>query len=104
MMLVDRDVLLAVMQTDLSLAGLVLVFTGFILSKGESFSSRRGDKYQYLALCSFVTIGLAMVSAWACLDALESKQWDFIHPLVLFKTVLVATGLYVLVSGWMLRP
>lgn len=45
----DKEVVLAVLQSDIALAGLVLVFSGFVLSKADRFDTRYGDKYKWLA-------------------------------------------------------
>jgi hypothetical protein len=43
---VEKDVILAALGSDIAIAGLVLIFSGFLATKAESFDgSRSGDKY-----------------------------------------------------------
>jgi len=51
--MVDRDVIEAVLGSDIAIAGLVLVFAGFLLTKAESLrGSRSGNVYNWLAVVS----------------------------------------------------
>ena len=99
----DRDILLAILQSDLALSGLLLVFAGFLVSKSDSYNTRRGDRYRYAALASGVPIFTAIISAWACVDALGNWHW-WGSSLWFFKAVLALTAAYIIASGWMLRP
>jgi uncharacterized membrane protein len=91
----ERDTLLAVLQSDLALAGLILVFSGFIMSKAETYDTRRGDKYRYLAAFGAIPIIMALASAWLCIDAIEGNQWNADHALPALKVVLSLTAMYV---------
>ena len=99
----EKDVLLAILQSDLALAGLILVFAGFVISKADSYETARGDRYRYLGLSSILPIGAAILSAWACVDAVDGNYW-FAANLPFFKLVLALMMVYILIAGWMLRP
>jgi uncharacterized membrane protein len=99
----ERDALLAILQGDLALAGLMLVFAGFVISKAETYQTRGGDRYKYAGLASIIPISTAILSAWASVDAVGGNYW-FAASLSFFKLVLVLTMAYILVAGWMLRP
>jgi hypothetical protein len=42
----DREMILAILQSDIALAGLTLVFSGFLITKADSFGSRYGDRFK----------------------------------------------------------
>jgi uncharacterized membrane protein len=92
----ERDTLLAVLQSDLALAGLILVFSGLIMSKAETYETKRGDKYRYLAAFGAVPIVVALASAWLCIDAIGGNQWNADHALSALRVVLSLTAVYVL--------
>jgi hypothetical protein len=99
----EHDVVLAVIQSDLALAGLILVFAGFLIAKSDTYETKRGDKYRYLSLFSGIPIASAIASAWACVCVLEGWQSP-VSILGSFKVVLGLTSAYILLAGWMLKP
>jgi hypothetical protein len=96
----ERDTILAVLQSDIGLVGLVLTFAGFVVAKAESFSNiERGDRYRYLALASLVPIVAALVSAWISMNAIEGGIWSANHSLYSLKLVLALTGVYAIIAA-----
>jgi hypothetical protein len=96
----EKDVLLAVLGSDIAVAGLVLVFAGFLVTKAESYrGSKTGDKYNWLAVGGLVPIIFSLAAAWMCIDGLQSGQWEAEHALLMLKIVLALTGTYAIISA-----
>ena len=92
--------ILAALGSDIAIAGLVLVFAGFLATKAESFEgSRSGDKYSWLAVLGLVPIVVSLAAAWMCIDALQGGAWEAEHTLLILKIVLALTGAYALLSA-----
>ena len=99
-MVLEHDTILAVLSSGIALAGLLLVFSGFLMSKAESFGSTvLGDKYKWLALASLVPILTAIALSWISTDALDPAcVWSRYHLLTLFKIQLGITGGYAIIG------
>jgi hypothetical protein len=96
----EKDVILAALGSDIAIAGLVLVFAGFLVTKGDSFKgSRYGDRYKWLAVGGLVPIVASLIAAWMCVDALQGGEWEANHTLVILKIVLALTGAYAITSA-----
>jgi uncharacterized membrane protein len=97
---VEKDVILAALGSDVAVAGLILVFAGFLVTKAGSYEgSRAGDKYNWLAVAGLLPIVVALAAAWMCVDALQGGQWESDHTLWMLKIVLAMTGIYAVVSA-----
>jgi len=98
--MIEKDVLLAVLGSDIAIAGLILVFAGFLFTKAESYQgSRSGDKYNWLAVLGLVPVVFALASAWMCIDALQGGEWEASHTLLMMKIVIFLTGGYAIIAG-----
>jgi uncharacterized membrane protein len=96
----ERDVILAMFGSDIAIAGLVLVFAGFLVGKAASYGgSRSGDKYNWIAVAGLVPIVASLVAAWMCIDALQGCQWEAAHTLLIMKIVLALTGAYAIIAA-----
>jgi uncharacterized membrane protein len=96
----EKDVILAALGSDIAVAGLVLVFAGFLMTKADSFEgSRSGDKFNWLALGGLIPIVASLVAAWMCVDALQGSEWEASHTLLMLKIVLALTGGYAIISA-----
>jgi hypothetical protein len=82
---------------DASLAGLLLVFVGFVYAKADTFQTKRGDRFRHMGKAGTIPFGLALWSGWLCLRFLEGDVPAYVLGLFLFKSTLVATALYGLV-------
>jgi len=96
----EKDVILAVLGNHIAIAGLILIFAGFLLSKAESYEgSRRGDKYNWLAVAGLIPIIAALLSAEICIEALKGWKWGADHALGTLQIVLALTGVYAIISA-----
>ena len=95
----EKDVVLAVLGDDIAIAGLVLIFAGFLFTKAAEYDTKFGDRYRWLAACGMIPVLTALISAWLCIGALEGNQWDATHSLLGLKIVLALTGVYAVVSA-----
>ncbi len=78
----------------MSLAGLLLVFVGFVYAHAETFETRRGDVYRYVAKAGLVPFLASLVCAWLCLDSLMGNA-GLVGPSILaFRLTLLGVALY----------
>jgi hypothetical protein len=94
----ERDTILAVLQSDIGIAALILVFAGFLLTKGETYETKFGDKYRVIALFSLLPVFVCVASIWICMDAIEGNAWCASHSLWSLKLVLVFAGIYAIIA------
>ena len=94
----ERDTILAVLQSDIGIAALILVFAGFLLTKGDSYQTKRGDKYRMTALLSLLPVLACVVSIWICMDGVEGSAWCAAHALWSLRLVLVMAGSYAIIA------
>jgi hypothetical protein len=95
----DMDIILAVLSNDIAVAGLLLVFAGFVITKAESFQNvTRGDRYRWLARAALLPIAAALVSAWISVDAVQGCSWCADQLLTSLKLVLALTGIYAIIA------
>jgi hypothetical protein len=96
----EKDTVLAAIGSAIGLAGLLLVFVGFIYTHGESFSSEATKrKFQRVAKAGIIPFSVALLCAWFCLRWL---QWgglaDYSYALLLFKLSLLLTLAYGIIA------
>ena len=71
---VEKDTIIAAIGSAIGLAGLLLIFVGFVYTHGESFSSEATKrKFQRVAKAGIAPFSVALASAWFCLRWL---QWS----------------------------
>lgn len=98
--MVGKDVIEAVLGSDIAIAGLVLVFAGFLLTKAESLrGSRSGAVYNWLAVAGLIPIVASLLAAWMCIDGLQGGRWEAEHALLMLKIAIVLTGSYAIISA-----
>lgn len=85
----------AVLGASVGLAGLLLVFVGFVYGRADSFTdTRRRDSYQRIARIGIAPFVASLVCAWLCLEALTGSQQLTNLSLVTFRIALLAAGAY----------
>jgi predicted ferric reductase len=103
--MIGNDVILAALGSDIAIAGLVLVFVGFVSAKAESYQGdKSGDKFHWLAVSGFIPILVSLIAAWMCVDALQYHVWEANHTLMMLKVVLVLLGIYTISSAVIFLP
>ncbi len=92
----ERETITAVLGSSVGLAGILLVFVGFVYSRVETFErADRIQRYRIVAKLGMIPFVLALVSAWLCLNWLGSPSADlYSHAILVFRTCLVFTGSY----------
>jgi hypothetical protein len=92
----EKDSVVAILGSAVGLAGILLVFVGFIYSHGESFSSdTTKGKYKFAAKLGLIPFTVSLVAAWFGLRWLEtSYHADYVVSLWSFKACLVLTLVY----------
>lgn len=95
----EKDVALGVLGAVLAIAGLLLVFCGFLVGKASGMTNTdRATKFTVLAKSGALPLLLSFFSAWVCIMAVEGNPWAVTHGLLLFKISLVITTLYSIIS------
>ena len=95
----EKDVILTVLGSDIALAGLVLVFSGFLITKADAYQTRYGDKFKWFAVAGFIPVLVALAAAWCCICAIEGSQWSAMHVLSGLKIVLALSGIYAIIAA-----
>jgi uncharacterized membrane protein (DUF485 family) len=94
----EKDIALGLLAAILSVAGLLLVFCGFLFTKAESFETARGDKFKLLAKVGIIPLVASFGSAWVCTAAIGGNPWAIAHGFLLFKIALAISGFYSIIS------
>jgi hypothetical protein len=93
-----RETVAVLLDVSTSLAGLMLVFAGFIYVRGESFANERTkDKYKNVARAAFGPFAMALLSAWLCLSYLQGGSLSSDLAVLTFRGTLVALWWYAFV-------
>jgi hypothetical protein len=97
---VEKDTIIAALGSVIGLAGVLLVFIGFVYAHGESFSNvSTKRKYQRVAKAGLAPFSIGLVAAWFCVRWL---QWcgptDYVLAILLFKGALISTLAYGIIS------
>lgn len=90
-----------VFQVSVELAAVLLVFIGFVFARAESFATKRGDVYRNVARFGIVPFGLALGSAWLCLNFMQGSATAYDPAVFLFRATVVVTALYAAVVLFM---
>ena len=95
----DRDVILAVLQSGIALAGLLLIFAGFLLSKaGTTYNTRKGDIYKYLAWSTGLPVLVALAESWISIKAIEGSQWAGFFLLTGLRITIAFTAVFAIIG------
>jgi hypothetical protein len=96
----ERETITAVLGSSVGLAGILLVFIGFVYSRVETFEqSDRVRKYRLVARLGALPFLLALISAWMCLKWLDAPSADlYVNAILAFQACLILTGIYGIVA------
>jgi hypothetical protein len=92
------DAILAILSSGIALAGLLLIFSGFLIAKAESYDTRRGDTYKRLARGTLVPVLSSLALSWMSADALEGSAWAGYHLLTALKIQLGITAAFAIIG------
>src|SRR5689334_4083673 len=95
---IAKDVIIAILGSSVGLAGLLLVFVGFVYSKAGSFQTRRGDFYKNVAKAGVAPFSAAIIAAWFCLLWLAGHPWAYGWAFFCFAVSTILTGVYGVVA------
>ena len=94
----ERDTILATLSSGIALAGLLLIFSGFLFSKATSFETRRGEKFKTLAKLTLIPVLAALALTWISILALEGDQWASLHLITFLKVTIGITAIFAIVG------
>jgi hypothetical protein len=94
----ERDTILATLSSGIALAGLLLIFSGFLFSKAASFETRRGEKFKALAKLTLIPVLTALALTWISILALEGDQWASLHLITFLKVTIGITAIFAIVG------
>jgi hypothetical protein len=102
----DKDMALAILQATIAIAGLVLVYSGFLAAKAtEAHGNRSGDKFSLLArlgmipvisalFCSGMGVRVLLVGHWG-------NEWCASWLILAFEIVLALTAIYAIIAAFL---
>jgi hypothetical protein len=101
----DKDIALAILQAAIAIAGLVLVYSGFILAKASSLSdTRKAKKFELLAKGAMVPVITALICSFMGVRVLLpghfGSLWASNWILFVFEIVLALTGGYAIIAAF----
>lgn len=71
----DKDVTLAVLQSAIGLAGLLLVFAGFLLSKTSSLPDKYAKAFKWLTVSTLLPFVSNLFLAYMSILTLQGSKW-----------------------------
>jgi hypothetical protein len=94
-----KDVVLGILAASGALAGLLLVFGGFIFAQAASFPSSTDDqtigRYTRAGrLAIFPFWGFLVTTLLSVLWLLQQSEWAYIACVALFIVLVIGTGVY----------
>jgi len=89
-----KDVIGPVFGAATSLAGLLLVFVGFVYARGESYNTKRGDRFKLIAKLGIVPFLVSLLCAWLCLQSLSGAAWAYDTAILSFRITILLTAGY----------
>lgn len=97
--MVTSSIALGVLQSAIALAGLLLVFLGFLITRAEKTSHRVSRwKIKAVALCGLIPFLTAIICALQSIWAIQAYPFSSLHLLTTMKVLLVLTGLYAVLA------
>ena len=96
----EKDTILAIFGASVGLAGIVLVFIGFVSAHGEGFQNNTRKKiFKRVAKVGLIPFAIALIAAFLSLCWLETSSPSSYHyALLSFKAALISTLLYGIIS------
>ena len=102
----DKDIALALLQASIAIAGLVLVYSGFLAGRAADFKGdRRGDKFIWLARGGFIPVIAALFCCGMGVRVLRpgawGNTWSSMWLILSFEIVLALTAIYAIIAAFL---
>jgi len=96
----EKDTIIAVLGAAVGLAGIVLIFMGFVSAQGENFqNNKRKEAFKRVAKFGLIPFSISLLSAWFCLAWLEGYNKNSYQLAIIgFKLSMISTLLYGIIS------
>jgi hypothetical protein len=100
----DKDIALAILQASVAIAGLVLVYSAFLITKAAEFEgSRRGDVFLRIARASLIPVLAALfcsgMGVRVLLPGHWASAWSGSWLIIVFEIVLAITAIYATIAA-----
>ena len=89
-----KDIAAAILAASVSLAGLLLVFAGFVYARGETLQPKRRDAFRIWAKLSCVPFLLAVICSLTSFESLLGSGPWYSYSIYIFRAVVGASGVY----------
>ena len=97
--MIDKDVELGIMQAAIAIAGLLLVFMGFLLSRADQTGLQTKRRViKAVAIGGFVPFTAALACAWQSVWAIQGASSSALTLFCTVKIVLALTALYAIIA------
>lgn len=95
----NRDIALAVMSNGIAVAGLLLVFIGFLLGKADQIDlARKRNRVRFVAISGLIpflaSLACALISIWA----IQGAAWSDHHLFTALKLEIALTAGYAIMA------
>ena len=90
----QKDTIAAILGASAALAGLLLVFVGFVYARGESYETKRGDKFKLIAKFGVVPFLVALACTLSSAEWMLGHRDLFVCSIRLFQCSVVLTAAY----------
>jgi hypothetical protein len=93
-----KDAIVASFGAAVALAGLILIFVGFVFTRAESMNTvALTKKYKNVARSGFIPLTPLLISAWLCLNYLDGDPTTYRLAVLALRTGLITTVGYAFV-------
>ena len=96
--MIERDAALAIFGGALALAGLLLVFIGFLLPGLNQYNATAADRIRWIARLGLIPLVACLLCAWMSVWAVQGGIWPGTHLWGVLKLTLVLTAIYAIIS------
>jgi hypothetical protein len=94
----QKDTIAAFLGASAALAGLLLVFIGFVYARGEAFETKRGDPFKYTAKLGAIPFLVTLACTWVSAEWFLGSAWAYSWSVWLFRSGLALTAAYGVVT------
>jgi hypothetical protein len=95
----DKDVALGILQAAIAIGGLLLVFIGFLLARGDREDlARVRRKIRLVAIAGLIPFVAALICSWQSIWAIQGASGSALYLFCTFKIVLVLTLIYAIMA------